>query len=165
MAGSATERVYSGRRKVTLPEEDSSPSIGNFFRSVKESITGSATNLPDDEYEYADDEYEYAESGIENMSIESSEEEYQEIMGVISPRQSQETIDYEGQSDINTSRKIPLSRVKIISGATPAQLEENVNRYLNAIERDSKLANVSINDIKFSATQNGYSVLIWMNKV
>lgn len=160
MAGSATERVYTGRKKVTLPEDESPSPIGNFIRSVKESISGSTKNIPDDEYEYAEGE-------TDNIPIESSEEEYQEIMGVISPRRINEDKGmrpmqpYEYEDIV----KVALSRVKVISGATPEQLEEKVNRYLNAIESDTKLSNVSINDIKFSATQNGYSVLIWMSKV
>lgn len=153
MAGSTTERVYSGRRKVVLPEEDSSQSLGRFFKSVKDTITGSSKDIPDDEYEYEEN------PGIENIPIESSDEEYRDIMDVISRRKPREMVE-----DVVTN-SIPLSRVKIISGATPAQLEDNVNKYLNAIESDAKLVNVSINDIKFSATQNGYSVLIWMSKI
>lgn len=137
------DRSYAPvQRELRLPDVEKRPSaIGEFITGVKRAIS-SQSSYPEDEYEEVEDTNE----GSVDIPREAP---FEDVMEVIQPRTKVE-------------KKGEVSRTKVLCAATPDQITEVTNNYLNKIETDPKLSNVIVKDIKFSSSSAGYSVLIWM---
>lgn len=97
-------------------------------------------NAPEDEYE-----------DIESSSVMPEPVPTEDLMQVLSPVQ---------KSDDGVK-----TRVKVLTAATPQQLEDKVNAYVSDIETNPKLSTLTLDCIQYSSNDQGYSAMLVCKKI
>lgn len=106
---------------------------------------------PEDEFE---DEYSFTEPGTSGKPIETDLNDVMEILNKKEPTE-------DAPIDIpETIPEKPRTRVKSFAAPTPSQLVDKINEYLNKVETDPRLANLTVHDVQYSSNDQGYSALI-----
>lgn len=78
----------------------------------------------------------------------------EDIMEIIGPKARQ-------KNNVPAKKR---TRGKILIAATPEQLTNKLNQYLENIETNPKLQNIVAEDIQYSSNNQGYSVLIMLGQ-